>query len=286
MLVVHNDYTNSRGVLTLLPPSWEELKQFPTAPNNLLDALWQGSYPRIYDRTIPASRWLSDYVSAYVQRDVRQVTRVTDLNSFTTFLKLCAGQTGQEINYSKLGNDSGISHNTARSWLSVLETSWLTLALPAWHRNVRKQVVKAPKLHFLDSGLVCHLLGIRNAEELRHHPLRGAIFESWVVAELFKQFTNRGEKPALYHYREARGLEIDILLEQATHLDLVEVKAGSTVNSHFFKNLLSFQEHWADNKSDSTKLNAWLVYGGNEQYKRQGCWVRGWEHVADISPTP
>ncbi|MGB0849502.1 MAG: ATP-binding protein, partial [Thiolinea sp.] len=232
------------GILTLLPPDWEELQQFDRAPENLVDVLWQGHYPRIYDRAIPAQRWLSDYVTTYIQRDVRQVTQVTNLNTFTAFLKLCAAHTGQEINASRLGNDVGITHNTVRSWLSVLETSWLMFSLPAWHRNVRKQAVKAAKHHFIDSGLVCSLLGIRSAEELRHHPLRGAIFESWVVMEVLKRFTNHGQSPSLYHYRESRGLEIDLIAEVAGQLNLMEIKAGATVNSHFFKNLKQFAEHY------------------------------------------
>ena len=114
--------------------------------------MWQGHYPRIYDREIPAQRWLADYITTYLQRDVRQITQITNLNTFTAFLKLCAGHTGQEVNFSRLGNDIGINYNTARSWLSVLETSWLGITLPAWSNNIRKQVIKAPKWHFIDTG--------------------------------------------------------------------------------------------------------------------------------------
>ena len=134
------------GILVLLPPSLEELRAFPSAPADLFSVLWQGAYPRIYDRDIPAHQWLADYTTTYVQRDVRQVINIGDLQVFSGFLKLCAGRTGQEINLSTLGSDAGVSHNTARAWLSVLETSYIIHRLPAWHVNVRKQVVKAPKL--------------------------------------------------------------------------------------------------------------------------------------------
>ena len=268
------------GVLTLLPPDWQELQQFSNAPETLLGTLWQGHYPRIYDRNIPPQRWLADYVTTYLQRDVRQVTQVSNLNTFNAFLRLCAGHTAQEVNFSRMGNDIGVTNNTARSWLSVLDTSWLTLSLPAWHRNIRKQVIKAPKLHFLDSGLVCQLLGIRSAEELRHHPLRGSIFESWVASELLKQFLNRGETPALYHYRESRGLEVDLLWELADSLNIIEVKAGSTINSHFFKNLLRFKENVQDQS-----IIPWLVYGGSEHYRRQGCKVTDWQSIRNIALT-
>jgi len=265
------------GILTLLPPSWAELQQFSNRPTQLLDALWQGHYPRIYDREIPAERWLTDYVTTYLQRDVRQITQITNLNTFTAFLKLCAGHTGQEVNFSKLGNDVGITHNTARAWLSVLETSWLGISLPAWHSTVRKQVVKAPKWHFIDTGLVCSLLGIRSADELRHHPLRGAIFESWVVSEVLKQYTNRGEAHSLYHYRESRGLEIDLLAEVAGQLNIMEIKSGSTINSAYFKNLKKFIE----NGVTPSDAQAWLVYGGDKSYRRQDIQVRSWDNLTD-----
>lgn len=265
------------GILTLLPPSWSELQQFSNRPATLLEAMWQGHYPRIYDRGIPAQRWLADYVTTYLQRDVRQITQITNLNTFTAFLKLCAGHTGQEVNFSRLGNDIGITHNTARAWLSVLETSWLGVTLPAWHNTIRKQVIKAPKWHFIDTGLVCSLLGIRSAEELRHHPLRGAIFESWVVAEALKQYTNCGETPSLYHYRESRGLEIDLLAEVAGQLNIMEIKSGSTINSAYFKNLKTF----IDSHSASVETHAWLVYGGEDNYKRQGVRVTSWDKLTN-----
>ncbi len=267
------------GVLTLLPPEWDELQQFPNAPNDLLTALWQGSYPRIYDQKIPAQRWLADYVTTYVQRDVRQITQVANLNAFITFIKLCAGSTGQEVNLSRLGNDAGITHNTAKAWLSVLETAWLSFSLPAWHKNIRKQIVKAPKMHFIDTGLVCYLLGIRSADELRHHPLRGALFESWVVAEILKQSTNKGQNPSLYHYRESRGLEVDLLIETAEQLNSVEIKSGSTINSDFFKNLKKF----AQINNGKIEIESWLVYGGIESYKRQGTNIVCWNDISDLT---
>jgi len=263
------------GVLTLLPLAWDELQQFKNAPKDLFTTLFQGSYPRIYDQKIPAHRWLADYVTTYVQRDVRQITQVTNLNTFTTFIKLCAGSTGQEINLSRLGSDTGITHNTAKAWLSVLETAGLSYSLPAWHKNIRKQVVKAPKLHFIDTGLVCYLLGIRNAEELRHHPLRGAIFESWVVSEILKKFTNKGRTPSLYHYRESRGLEVDLLIETAEQLNSVEIKSGSTINSEFFNNLKKFTDIHAGKEN----IDLWLISGGTESYKRQGTNVISWKNI-------
>lgn len=268
------------GVLTLLPPDWDELQQFSSIPEDLFSLLWQGSYPRIYDQNIPAQQWLADYTATYIQRDVRQITQVTDLNSFTNFMKLCSGSTAQEINLSRLGSDAGISHNTAKSWLSILEAAWLIYRLPAWHRNIRKQIVKAPKLHFIDTGLVCYLLGIRSSDELRHHPLRGAIFESWVASELqkFKYHQNK-QILSIYHYRESRGLEIDLLVDTEKDLNLIEIKSASTLNSSFFKNLKQF----INQMDNPNSCKPFLVYGGEDNYKRQGVEVVSWKSLMRLS---
>ncbi|MDA3789481.1 MAG: ATP-binding protein [Desulfobacula sp.] len=266
------------GILVLLPPSLEELCDFPSAPADLFPLLRQGAYPRIYDREIPAHQWLADYTNTYIQRDVRQIINVGDLQTFSGFLKLCAGRTAQEINLSKLGSDAGVSHNTARSWLSIMETSYIIHSLPAWHTNIRKQVVKAPKLHFFDSGLVCYLLGIREPEQLRLHPLRGAIFESWVVSEIYKSLAHSGLQPSLFHYREARGPEIDLLIEHGLELELVEIKSGATINTDFFKNLKRFSDRM-EGAGKKRPLRSHVVYGGDDSQKRSDAQVLSWRHI-------
>jgi predicted AAA+ superfamily ATPase len=269
------------GRLTLLAPDLEELSAFPAAPTDLYTMLWQGSYPRIYDREIPAHQWLADYISTYVERDVRQVVNVGDLLAFSGFLKLCAGRTGQEINLSSMGNDAGISHNTARAWLSVLETSYIIHRLPAWHGNIRKQVVKAPKLHFLDSGVACHLLGIRELEQLRHHPLRGALFESWVVAELHKAQLNRGEEPNMFHYRESRGPEIDLLISKGKVLHAIEIKSGATASADFFRNF----QHLAERLSETglpDQIKNHVIYGGEQSQKRTQARLWSWRDTLKV----
>ena len=201
------------GVLELYPPSWSELQRFPSHPTALLEVLWSGAYPRIFDRTIPPQQWLADCVATYVQRDVRQLLNVGDLRAFTNFVRLAAGSTACEINLSRLDGDAGVSHNTVKAWLSVLEASYLFFRLPGWHTNARKQVVKSPKLHVFNSGLACYLLGIRSPEQLQSHPLRGAIFESWVAAELLKQGAHAGSAGSLWHYRDATRLEVDLVID-------------------------------------------------------------------------
>lgn len=271
------------GILVLLPLGLEELRVFPNTPSDLFSVLWQGTYPRIYDRNIPAGQWLADYTTTYIQRDVRQVLKVGDLGVFSGFLKLCAGRTAQEINLSVLGGDAGVSHNTARAWLSVLEASYIVHRLPAWHTNIRKQVAKAPKLHFFDSGLVCYLLGIREPEQLRLHPLRGAIFESWVIAEIYKTHVHSGIQPRLFHYREARGLKIDLLIEQGLQLKAVEIKSGATTSPDFFKNLERFSKRPAG-MDPSLGIESHLVYGGDESRQRTGTKLISWRDVPRIDP--
>ncbi len=269
------------GVLALLPPDLEELNAFPNAPDDLYTTLWQGAYPRIYDRDIPAHQWLADYVVTYVERDVRQVINVGDLQIFSEFLKLCAGRTACEINLSALGNDAGISHNTARAWLSILETSYIIHRLPAWHGNIRKQVVKAPKLHFFDSGLVCYLLGIREPEQLRHHPLRGAVFESWAVSELYKTQVNRGERPQMFHYRESRGPEIDVLVHQGEYLHVIEIKSGATVSPDFFRHLKLLPDRLKDTRLPSAIRNH-VIYGGEAPQQRSIAQLVPWRETPGI----
>ncbi len=266
------------AMLRLLPLSLDELRRFDAAPGDLWTTLWQGGYPRIVDRDIPAGRWLGDYVTTYLERDVRQVLEVGDLAAFGAFLRLAAGRTAQEINLSALGADAGVSHNTARSWLSVLETGFVCHRLPAWRRNLRKQVIKAAKLHWIDSGLACRLLGIETPEQLVTHPLRGAIFESWVAGELFKHRIHQGSDPRLYHYRESRGAEIDLVLDRTERLILTEVKSGQTLASDWLGPILHIAERLREVESHRP-VEPRLVYGGDESYERRGVRVIPWYRI-------
>lgn len=266
------------GILHLLPLARDEVLRFPDAPETLFEQLWAGGYPRIYDRGIPAGQWLADYVATYVQRDVRQILNVGDLNRFTAFLRLCAAHTAQELRLSALGADAGVSHNTANAWLSVLESSFLCFRLPAWHRNIRKQLVKTPRLHFFDSGLVCCLLGIREPSQLRHHPLRGAIFESWVVSEYYKRQIHQGEEPQLFHFRETRGVEVDLVQLDGVRTILVEAKSGETIGSDFFRGLSGLEELLKSIDPPGT-IDKRLVHGGAQAATRNGVRLIPWNAV-------
>ena len=193
------------AIVHLLPLSFDELTSFEVATDDLWQVLLRGGYFAIHDRGLNVKRWLDNDQLTYIERDLRQLSQMGNLQAFGNFMALAAGRGAREINHSAIGGDAGVSQNTARAWLSVLEASFVIFRLPPLHGNFRKQLSKARKLHFLDSGLVCRLLGIRSAEELRHHPLRGPIFESWVAAEIFKHRAHRGETVGMFHFRAARG---------------------------------------------------------------------------------
>jgi uncharacterized protein len=269
------------GLLHLLPPGFDELQRFDDPPSELLEVIWSGAYPRIHDRGIPADMWIRDYFATYVQRDVRQVLNVTDLEAFSTFVALAAGRTATEVNLSRLGGDAGIRHNTARAWLSVLEASFLVFRAPAWHRNLKKQQIKAPKLHFLDSGLACYLLGIRTPEELRHHSLRGQLFESWVAAEIYKSRTHAGLEPRLTHFRDAKGSEVDLVLDTGARLILTEVKSGATVASDFFRGLTGVSKAVED-QAAGVSVERRLVYGGSDAQDRSEAQVVPWNRMLEL----
>jgi len=264
------------AILHLLPFSLDERRQSEEWEEDLWLDVFRGGYPRIYDRHLDPVRWYADYITTYVERDVRQVKEIGDLHAFRTFLTLAAGRTSQEVNLSSLGGDAGVSYNTARAWLSVLEASFITILTPAWHRNVRKQIVKAPKLHFIDTGVACSLLGIRDPDQLRSHPLRGALFESWVAGEILKALVHRGRQPDLKHYRESRGIEIDIVVQQAGTLHLVECKSGATIHPSFFEPLATMQELLAGSSQESA---AALVYGGKESHGRRTIPIYSWSDI-------
>jgi hypothetical protein len=271
------------AVLHLLPPSLGELQRFPAAPSDLFATLHSGAYPRIHDQGIAPDRWLADYLATYVQRDVRMVLNVGDLESFIGFLRLCAGSAGQELNLTRLGADAGISHSTAKAWLSVLETSFIVFRVPAWHANLRKRLVKTPKLYFYDSGLLCHLLGIRTPEQIRSHPLRGGIFESWAASELMKQRLHRGLQPRAFHFREVSGLEVDLMFQDGAEILLVEAKSGQTMDGSFLDGLHQALEPLRQAMPEN-RINPVLLYGGDQAQNRQGCRVLPWKGIEALGP--
>lgn len=263
----------------LLPLSHSELVCAGISSEDLDTHLFTGGYPTLYDRPITPQHWFPAYVASYVERDVRQMLNVQDLDAFQRFVRLCAGRSGQILNLSSLAADSGITHNTARAWISVLEASYVLFLLQPHYANFRKRLVKAPKLYFLDTGLLCWLLGIQGKAQLVTHPLRGAIFETWVVSELRKAWLNRGERPLFYYWRDSNGNEVDLLIESAGRLMPVEIKSGQTLNKDFFTGL----ERWV-RLAGSIAQNPTLIYGGTGSHERKGVQVLGWRDLIGVVP--
>ena len=244
----------------------------PRAPaSGLMETLFAGFYPRIHDRHLPARDWLAGYYQTYIERDVRSVLNVGDIETFGRFVRLCAGRSGQLLNLSGLGSDCGVSHVTAKRWLSVLEASFIVVLLRPHHRNFGKRLIKSPKLYFLDTGLLCYLLQIQAPEALLHRAERGAVFESFVVSELYKNFLHRGDQPRLHFWRDTAGHEVDIVVDMGAGLIPVEIKSAQTVASDFFDGLAYWRKLTGAEQGPSA-----LVYGGDQAFTRSGASVYPW----------
>ncbi|MCY4340459.1 MAG: ATP-binding protein [Gammaproteobacteria bacterium] len=253
------------GIFHLLPLSRREALRFPKAPATLEEALFMGGYPRIFDRQLQPSAWLGMYAASYLERDVRQILNIGNMATFQRFIQLAAGRTGQALNISELAGDCGVAPATVGNWLSVLEASYITFRLPPYFRNISKRLAKTPKLYFYDTGLACWLLGIQTPGQLRLHPLRGALFETWVVSELAKLRTRRDPALArgMYFYREKNVGEVDLLLERPQGVLLVEAKSGATPDPSMLAQPRRARRHF-----DATDIacDIAVAYGGDQAH--------------------
>jgi len=266
------------ALLELLPFSLSELQSVGRAPLSLPTLLTQGLFPPIYDRPVTPSAWLRNYVATYVERDIRQVLRIQDTAAFQRFVALCAGRVGQLLNVSSLANDAGISRITAESWLSVMQASYLIFLIRPHFANLSKRIIKSPKLYFHDPGLAAWLLGIREPSHVSTHPLRGALFENWVMCEIAKAQAAQGEAISLNYWRDKEGHEIDAVVERMGALHAIEVKSGQTVASDFFENL----DFWRQ-QQPNTPITPWLVYGGSEPQNRERGTVVPWSQISKLT---
>lgn len=261
----------------LLPFSIQELRGTSFEKKKFGNYIVKGFYPRLYDKKIPEDEFYSSYIQTYLERDVRQVTAVHNMNAFQKLLKLCAGRTAQMINYASLAVEIGISEKTVRHWLSILETSFVLFFLQPYHRNFRKRIVKTPKLYFTDVGLASYLLGIKTEKQLHDHFAKGALFENMVIADIMKNQINSSMRPQLYFWRDNTGNEIDCLLENASELIPIEIKSGKTIHEDFFKGLKYFQK-----LAGAKPKNSYLIYGGAESHTRSHGQVIGWNETDKI----
>ena len=264
------------GMLTLLPLAQAELASGGQPASTLEDCLWRGSYPALHasHRQPEPSHWFAAYVATYIERDVRQLLNIANLMTFQRFLAMCAARSGQLLNLNSLASDCGISQPTARQWLTVLQASHIVTLLQPYHRNFGKRLVKTPKLYFLDTGLLCHLLRIATPADLQVHAARGAVFETWAVAETLKHRFNQGLPADLYFWRDNHGLEVDLVFEHQGWLHSVECKSGATYGDDW----LMPARRWLQAVGPQAAAPV-LLYGGNQSHERRDHRVLSWRDL-------
>lgn len=259
--------------LYLLPFSVSELKSGNMLPETLNEMLFSGSYPPVFQQKIDPEKWFPNYIKTYVERDVRLIKNISNLGAFERFLRLCAGRVGQLLNKSNLGIEVGVDSKTIDAWLTILESSFIIHLLKPHHQNFNKRLVKMPKLYFYDTGLVCALLGIQNQLQIQTHPLRGSLFENFVVGEFMKTRYNCGKQGQLYFWRDSKGNEIDLIIDKGDALYPVEIKAGQTVTGEYFKGI----NFW--NKLTGAHGGAVIYAGEMEQKRSNSIDVKPWYKV-------
>jgi predicted AAA+ superfamily ATPase len=246
-------------VLHLLPFSFSELETTVAPFDQYERLIFKGQYPRIYDRDIAPTDFYPAYIQTYIERDVRMMKNIGDINTFIQFTQLCAGRTGQLLNYTSLAGDAGISPNTAKAWLSILESSYILYRLQAFHRNFNKRLTKTPKLYFYDTGVTCSLLGIRDESQVNLHYMKGALFENLILNEFIKRRFNRGDSQLPYFWQDSHGKEIDCLLLDGENIVPVEIKSGKTMTNSYFENF----KYWRQ-LTGMLEEQGYVVYGGEQ----------------------
>jgi hypothetical protein len=252
------------ALLTLLPLSIEEVRMANMLPTTSSEAIFQGFYPRVIQNHLDPVLFSESYLRTYVERDVRDIKQITSLSDFQKFMRLCAGRIGQLLNLSSLANEASLSFSTVKSWLSVLEASYIIFLLQPHHVNFNKRLVKMPKLYFYDTSLACSLLRLTNADDVEYHYLRGGLFESMILSDFLKKRYHHALPPNVYFWRDKNGREVDAILEEGLRTVPVEIKSGTTLNSEMFEGLAK----WAE-LAKTPQEDGLLVYGGAEEQKRK-----------------
>lgn len=263
------------GILTLLPLSIHELVE-NNLHQDINQTLFNGGYPRLYDKDFSPTEIYPSYIHTYIERDVRQLTNVADISVFQKCMALCAGRIGQQLNIADIATNCGVEQKVISQWLSILESSYIIFLLKPYHKNFKKRITKNPKLYFYDTGVACSLLNIRSASDISLSPFRGPLFENFIISDLHKQYFNMGLRPPLYFWRDQNGrIEIDCLIDQGIKLSTVEIKSGQTIISNFFDNLTKWNEI-----SESSAQDNYIIYAGEEVQSRTIAQVIGWKKAA------
>jgi len=258
------------AILTLLPFALRELTEKNTGYDTN-EIILRGFFPRLFQTVTDISLFYKSFLNTYVERDVRQLANIGNMNDFIRFMKLCAGRCGQLLNIASLATESGLAYNTCKAWLSYLSTGYIIQLLQPYYRNFNKKIIKSPKLYFTDTGLLTHLLGITSSDTLTVHPLRGAVFENLIYCEFLKHNMNTGENYNIWFWRDNHGTEIDYLLEVGTELTAVEVKSASNFHDEYLGNLKKFRNYNPEVKK------MYLIYDGEIEREKDGIKIRNWK---------
>lgn len=263
------------GLLELLPLSYSEYLTHPQSKDLAIwDFLYHGSYPRPYNENLDVTIWFNSYIKTYLERDVRSLINIKDLNTFHRFLQLCAGRHGQLLNLNELANDTGISQTTATNWINILEASYIVYRLQPYYKNFNKRIIKTPKLFFYDSAIVCRLLGIESPAHLKIHVNRGQIFEGFIISEIIKYFFSKGATAPVYFWRDHRGTEIDLVIERFDKEYAIELKSGQTFDTTYIKSLTEWQKITGNQPKHS-----YVVFTGNENIKFNNIEILSWKQL-------
>ncbi len=266
--VVSQTLAGRTALLNLLPFSLTELRAYKQ-DWDIYEIIAVGMFPRLHQMGLRPTRYYNGYVQTYVERDVRAMINVKDLNQFQQFITLLAGRVGQVINYTSLANDVGISATSIKKWISVLKASFIVFELRPFFENIKKRVIKSPKIYFTDTGLACHLLGIETPDHASRDPLRGGLYENFVILEIVKNYYNLGKTPRLFFYRDTHGNEVDLVVERQRKLIPVEIKSSSTFSKHFLKGIQKFKKITEDRCQDG-----YVLYNGQEKFTLQDITVQ------------
>jgi len=266
-------------IFKLLPFSLSELENSPYFDKGSSYQYWiyKGFYPGIYDKNIDPKDFYPAYFETYIQRDVRQIQNIRDLDLFTNFVRLLAGRTGQILDFTSISNDTGVSVNTIKGWLTVLQVSHLIFKLQPYYKNQNKRIIKSPKIYFTDPGIISFLLNINSPDQVSNHYLKGGLFENLIIAEILKDRYNKGMTPNLYYYRDNNKNEIDLIIEGAEKLDIIEIKSGQTFSQGFLKSLIFWDKNFREIKSDR-----YLIYGGTISQDYQNVRILSWRDINSI----
>ena len=269
------------AIFRLLPFSHAELEANapPLISKEVEGAIWRGGYPVLYDRNAEPGSYFQNYLETYVERDVRSILNIKDLNAFQTFLRLCAGRVGQPVNFQSLATEAGISTATVKNWLSILEASYIVFQLSPFFENFNKRLIKSPKIYFYDTGLLCFLLGITEPAQINQHYNRGSLFENMVIVELMKNRFNRNLKPEFYFWKDSNQVEVDLVSLEGLETQLFEMKFSFTPKAEFFKGFQSFRNDAPEHRKSGENI---VVYAGEEGQRRSSAVIESWRSLGRL----